>query len=231
MLTEHKVEWSSGVLTSRPKPLVEWHPPHAGQSWPLGKGQRQPVLFVPTALPQHPVPLLVLLHGAGGTASDILPLVQDDAEARKFLVLAPQSAGPTWDVIRAAYGPDVAIIDKALATVFDTFAVDASLVAAGGFSDGASYALSLGITNGDLFSSVLAYSPGFLVPSRKFGRPSIFVSHGREDNILSIDRCSRRIVPALQNDGYNVRYEEFEGGHLVPKIAVERSLDVFLPPD
>ena len=230
-MPDHEDRWSSGILASRPRPLANWHPPHAGRSWPLGQGRRQPILFVPSALPQVPVPLLVLLHGAGGTASDILPLLQEYAEERKFLVLAPQSVGPTWDVINRGYGADVQSIDKALATVFDTFAVDADQLAIAGFSDGASYALSLGIANGDLFSSVLAYSPGFLVPSRKVGRPRIFVSHGRQDDVLPIDRCSRRIVPALQSEGYDVRYAEFSGGHVVPSTAVEGSLEVFLPHD
>jgi phospholipase/carboxylesterase len=35
-------------------------------------------------------------------------------------------------------------------------------VALGGFSDGASYALSLDLTNGDLFASLIAFSPGFI---------------------------------------------------------------------
>ncbi len=31
-----------------------------------------------------------------------------------------------------------------------------------GFSDGASYALSLGVPNGDLFTHIVAFSPGFM---------------------------------------------------------------------
>ena len=222
--------WRSGILSARPLPDVQAHPPHTGRSWPMGEGARQPVLYVPKGLPQAPVPLLVLFHGAGGTPSDILPVLQEHAEARKFLLLAPQSRAPTWDVIANSYGGDVEVIERALETVFKTFAVDAARIAIGGFSDGASYALSLGITNGQLFSSILAFSPGFLVPSRQEGKPRIFISHGRQDNVLPIDRCSRRIVPSLQAGGYQVQYDEFSGGHIVPSAAVDAAVKLFLGP-
>jgi predicted esterase len=94
--------------------------------------------------------------------------------------------------------------------------VDPAHVAVGGYSDGASYALSLGIMNGDLFTHVLAFSPGFMVPAEQRGSPRFFISHGTRDGWLPIDRCSRRIVPQLERAGYEVSYREFEGGHVVP---------------
>jgi len=54
----------------------------------------------------------------------------------------------TWDVILGQYGPDIAFIDSALAQTFSRYAFDPNHIAVG-FSDGASYALSVGITNGD----------------------------------------------------------------------------------
>jgi predicted esterase len=96
----------------------------------------------------------------------------------------------------------------------------AGLVLAG-FSDGASYALSLGLGNGDLLDGVVAFSPGFAAPAGHRGRPPVFVSHGVADAVLPIDRCSRRIVPALQDEGYEVTYREFEGGHEIPQPVRE----------
>ena len=40
---------------------------------------------------------------------------------------------------------------------------------ASGFSDGASYALSLGAANGDLFTHIAAFSPGFMRPPVSVG--------------------------------------------------------------
>ena len=46
--------------------------------------------------------------------------------------------------------------------------------------------------------------------------------------MLPIEPCSRRIVPALRLGGYDVRYEEFDGGHTVPPAIVRAALDWFL---
>jgi phospholipase/carboxylesterase len=75
---------------------------------------------------------------------------------------------------------------------------------------------ALGLSNGDVFGSVLAFSPGFLVVPAPIGRPRVFVSHGNADPVLPIDACSRSFVPALREAGYDVRFDEFEGGHTVP---------------
>jgi predicted esterase len=48
------------------------------------------------------------------------------------------------------------------------------------------------------------------------GSPQIFVSHGTRDGWLPIESCSRRIVPRLEGAGYEVRYREFDGPHVVP---------------
>lgn len=120
------------------------------------------------------------------------------------------------------YGPDVAAIDGALQTTFSSYSVDPAHVAIGGYSDGASYALSLGLANGDLFTHVLAFSSGFMAPTGQVGSPRIFVSHGTRDWWLPIDRCSRRIVPQLERAGYSVLYREFDGPHVVsPDIGRE----------
>src|SRR5947209_3230289 len=127
--------------------------------------KRDAVLYVPAGLPRvQPAPLVLLLHGAGGNAQHGLALLHPLADAAGLLLLAPSSRGRTWDVILGSYGPDVAFLDEALTAVFARCAVDASHIAIGGFSDGASYALSLGLANGDLFTHVLAFSPGFMAP-------------------------------------------------------------------
>ena len=98
--------------------------------------------------------------------------------------------------------------------MLERFSVDPARVAVGGFSDGASYAL--GLRNGDVFTHLIAFSPGFVPRAGGRGRPAIYVSHGVSDSILPIDRCSRRIVPSLRRAGHAVRYREFDGGHTVP---------------
>ena len=109
------------------------------------------------------------------------------------MLLVPDSRGRTWDMILGNYGPDVAFIDQALAQTFSRYALNPARLAIGGFSDGASYALSLGLSNGDLFTHIIAFSPGFMAPAQQQGRPPVFITHGTQDRVLPITRCSRRM--------------------------------------
>ena len=199
---------------------------------PLGlRAARDGYLYVPaTYRVERPTPLALLLHGAGEDARDGLALLRVQADGAALVLLAPASHGPTWDIMVEGYGPDVAAIDRALEQTFSRYSVDPTRVAIGGYSDGASYALSLGITNGDLFTHILAFSPGCMAPAGQRGSPRIFVSHGTHDRWLPIDRCSRRIVPQLERGGYDVRYREFEGGHVVPPEIGREAVDWFTRP-
>jgi predicted esterase len=94
--------------------------------------------------------------------------------------------------------PDITFIDRAQQT-FNPYAIDPSKVASGGFSDGASYVLSVGLTNGDLFTHVIPFSPGFMAPATPVGRVRLFISYSKNDNVLPIEHCSRVIVPQLQH--------------------------------
>ncbi|MBT2394537.1 alpha/beta hydrolase [Streptomyces sp. ISL-100] len=166
----------------------------------------------------------MVLHGAGGSAEQALTWLSPQAAADGLLLLAPQASGSTWDLIVGGYGPDVVRLDTALADVFQRHPVEAAGVAIAGFSDGASYALSLGLTNGDLFGAVLAFSPGFMAPLLRHGRPRIFVSHGTADRVLPIDRCGRQVVRTLRDDEYPVTYREFADGHDVPADVAAEAL-------
>jgi predicted esterase len=177
---------------------------------------RDALLQLPHDASTAALPLLVLLHGAGGSGEGILRRLGSYADDAGVAVLAPDSRDSTWDAVRGGFGPDVAFLQRALERVFATTAVDPSRVAVGGFSDGASYAISLGLANGDLFTRVVAFSPGFYVGGAVQGRPRFFISHGSSDEVLPIDRCSRVIVPRLKKQGYDVTFREFDGGHEVP---------------
>lgn len=185
---------------------------------PLGLASgRDGLLQVPTGYDAStPLPLIVLLHGAAGAASNWFGSYGDRSNANRFVMLAPDSRAASWDIRTGAFGPDVAFIDRALDYAFSVCAIDPRYIALAGFSDGASYALSLGLANGDLFNQLITYSPGFLTDSTPRGKPDIFISHGIQDTVLPIAISSRRLVPILLTRGYAVDYKEFTGGHEVP---------------
>jgi phospholipase/carboxylesterase len=197
--------------------------PHTGVTTSITSGGlglatgRDATLQLPSAPPAGPLPLLLLLHGATGSGAAMLRRVSAAVDEAGVAVLAPDSRGTTWDAIREGFGDDVTFIDRTLEHVFARVSIDPARVTVGGFSDGASYALSLGLANGDLFSRVLAFSPGFVISAAVHGRPRFFVSHGTADQILPIDECSRVIVPRLRSMGYDVTFREFDGRHEVPQ--------------
>lgn len=192
---------------------------------PLGLGRgRDGLLHVPSGYrPDRPAPLMVFLHGAHGSARSALAPLQPVTGEAGIVLLVVDSRGGTWDMIASRrFGPDVAFLDRALGLAFERCAIDPARVALAGFSDGASYALSLGLANGDLFPHLIAFSPGFSAPPERRGKPRIYVSHGTRDTILPIETCSRRIVPRLQDQAYDVLYREFDGPHgLTPQVLDE----------
>lgn len=211
--------WSRGRLTfrpestddSRPKAFVAGlHPVFAdkpGDAW----------VYAPSGAANTPkVPLLVLLHGAGGSGASTIKLIVDLADQAGTIIVAPKSAGATWDVLRGPIGPDVVKIDQVLSTISRAYSIDPTRISIAGFSDGATYALALGRLNGTLFRDIVAFSPGILIPVVPRGSPPVFISHGTRDTILPIEITSRTIVPELKRQGVTVEYHEFDGPHAVP---------------
>lgn len=225
---ETPADASAGELSARVPPGP---PAELGGTGLRPLGQQGALLYVPSLYrPAQAMPLLVMLHGAGGDARHSVALTREHAERLGFLVLAPKSRAVTWDAVSGRYGPDVSALDAALQEAFAAYNVDPARVAVAGFSDGATYALALGRANGRLFSHVFAFAPGFLAPARRQGRPLIFVSHGKSDRVLPIDDTGRRVVHDLNEAGYRVTYEEFAGGHEVPDRIARRFFERLAQP-
>jgi phospholipase/carboxylesterase len=181
------------------------------------KLERDAVFQIPNNASDRPLPLLIMLHGATQRADDMFWYLGSAHEEAGVAVLAPNSIETTWDAIgNRAFGEDVYALDQLLERVFETTAIDPGRVSVGGFSDGATYALSLGLINGDFFKSIVAFSPGFVINGDAHGKPRIFISHGTNDRILPIDGCGRRIAGELKGKGYDVTFREFDGDHEIP---------------
>src|SRR5829696_3285152 len=156
-------------IGARPGSPAGGPPPRGLQ--PLSAGERQDaLLFVPKGYdPERPPPLALLCHGAGSEAragiAPLLPL----AEQSGLVLLGVDAHDFTWDLLLREGDRDAQCLDALLEKVFAMVAVDPSRVALGGFSDGASYALSIGLANGDLFTHIVAFSPGFMAPAEQRG--------------------------------------------------------------
>ncbi len=115
---------------------------------------------------------MVLLHGRGGTAADILTLA-DDLNLSAFAYLAPQAEGNTWypQSFLAPVAQNQPYLDQALATVgavIDALGeqgIEPQNVVLGGFSQGACLALeyaSRAASQGTRLGGVVALSGGLI---------------------------------------------------------------------
>jgi phospholipase/carboxylesterase len=189
-----------------------------------GNHKQDAILQLPKNGAESALPLLVMLHGATQSADDMFWYLGSTYEETGVAVLAPNASDTTWDAIGGSFGPDVDQLNRVLEAAFKLAWIDPARVAIGGFSDGATYALSLGLINGDLFSSIVAFSPGFVISGDAHGKPRIYISHGTHDHILPIDRCGRRVAAGLQSRGYDVTFREFDGAHEIPADIAREGL-------
>lgn len=219
----------TGRMAFRPgaEPTAAPLPPgRHGLAYPEG---REAVLVVPEGLPpDEPLPLLVMFHGAGGEANRVLPHLVPLARQRRFLLLAPQSMYVTWDIVIGGHGPDLQRLEGALATVSGHFRIDPQRLAFAGFSDGGSYALSLGVTNGDVASHVIALSAGFMNTFTQAGKPRVFLAHGRADRQLPIETSAHPHARRLLDSGHDLTLQPFDGDHVIVPWVVARAVEFFV---
>lgn len=200
-------------------------------------GARDGLLYVPQNYTgADAIPLIVVLHGLGGNVGElnkieVMPMVPETADTFGVAFLFPESRAMSplgWDRSNGSFGPDIAFLDTAIGQTFTRLNVSPNRIAVWGFSDGASYSLSMGLCNGDLFSHVAAFSPEYMSPPEPVGQPKVFVSHGRSDPFIPVATSRDGIVPELRNRGYAVDYVEVDGGHTIDPGARAQAIAAFL---
>lgn len=206
-------------------------------------------LYVPPGTePGQRLPLLLMFPGTGGKGRDLVSAMQPAADRAHFAVLGfspgsgnfltvdnffddlergKASAKVDWPEPR--FGRDVEMVDGALLRVFATTPIDPRRIGLFGFSHGASYALTLGTANPQLFSSIAALSPGILVINRDVaGGQAIFLAHGKSDTVQPYRRTACSFVPQLTKLGNQVEFHGFEGGHELTPEMVASAVKHFL---
>ena len=230
---------ASGAIGGHSAPVLKARPLASGPQLPAGEttlahGEKA---YRPPAAVAGPLPLLVLLHGAGGYPPNFLQAMEPVADRLRVMLIAPHSRGTTWDLVQnMAMGEDpwssgdARRVDQALAALFARAAVDPSRVVLLGFSDGASYALSLGVANPKLFTGVIALSPGMLAPPSRIDRAQrVFIAHGRSDHVLAFAATSA-MATSLRDQGANLRFRPFDGDHQIDPASLAEALEWTLAP-
>ncbi len=235
--TEGAGNESDGRLVARPSVVIE---PGGLRGVFRLNGWPRPLVFVPPDLdPAKAAPFVLVLHGGGSDAEWTLNRMAGEAKTRGVILIAPDAEGYTWDVIRefrehrregspAKFGDDTGRVDASLELLFGQFNVDPAHAAIAGFSDGASYALSLGPQNQELFTHIMAFSPGGVAPFEDAARAKVFVSHGQEDPMLPFANTAEGIIPGFRARGFDVRFETFHGVHAFRDEEIGKAFDWFL---
>lgn len=190
---------------------------------------RDGTLYVPKSYhPRTPMPVVIMLHGYSGAATSVRFAFQL-AEEFGVIIIAPESRDVTWGQSVPGFDADVRYLGAAYRTVAGFLNVDRSHVAMGGVSDGANYALAMGLAYGETFNHLMIFAAGMFIPLRRQGKPRIFLSHGVRDTQMPIDRTARLFVPRLQSEGYDITYREYDGGHGAPPAIQREAFEWFVP--
>ncbi|MBW2700374.1 MAG: hypothetical protein JRF33_06105 [Deltaproteobacteria bacterium] len=213
---------------------------------------RDPVLHI-GADPAPGVLSVILLHGHGAPADDLRGLAiklvkQTQSTNLCFLVPAGPYAvsmrGRTWQKqVRASSKEELQILldemkSESREIVFKLVrglkddGVSPENIFVGGFSQGAITSLDVVLDEGEgaEIGGLISLSGGArdldLSPLEDRAALRAFVSHGTSDRVIGMGK-SQILVTALEENGHDVTWIEFEGGHQIPNKII-RALAEFL---
>jgi phospholipase/carboxylesterase len=196
----------------------------------ISDDERDGTLYVPKSYkPGVAMPALMMLHGFSGTgasARGMFPL----AEEFGVIIIAPESRDITWGQSIPGFDDDVHFLGPAYRHVASIVDLDRRHVALGGVSDGAGYALGMGLAYGNTFNHVIVLAGGLMRPFRRQGKPRLFFAHGTNDMTMPIELTARKFVPQLKSEGYDVAYREYDGGHRLPPEEIREAFKWFVAP-
>lgn len=217
------------LTINRRPPTIE---PEVGMTWlGIDTRGRDGYMYVPESYdPDVPATLLVALHGRGMNVEG-WQAFSSYCDETGMILLAPESRDRSWDLtITGFFGVDVIFLSLAIDHVLARCNIDSSRIGLMGISDGGTYALSLGASNGDFFTHIISVAPGFFSPGRELrGSPLIWLAHGLSDEVFDEEYSHYEILPELREQEYTVQYVQFEGGHEFPPAVQEQAMDWFLP--
>lgn len=181
-----------------------WAAADSSEEVEFGGMDRSYLLHLPNPLPNKPLPLVVVLHGGGGSAKGAAKMTDFDAEADKqgFIVVYPEGSDKARPFLNAMGKPgfltwnagsccgyakennidDVGFIRAAVMKVIKDNPADPKRVYVTGISNGGMMAYRLACEASDLFAAIAPVSAVQEVATCKPGRPvSVLHIHGAKD--------------------------------------------------
>jgi phospholipase/carboxylesterase len=196
--------------------------------------------------PARTYPLLVALHGSGGSPMNFDSLWEKHAAAQ-CIFAAPEgpypfsarqggSMGRSWYLLvkdrRIWELADPLAVQAMIATVVELKAsYKVGPVYILGFSQGAALAYQAAIGHPETFAGVLAVAGVFPAESirpadleRARDTLRIFIAHGSRDPKIH-PRQSETARALLEKAGFQVSFQAFKGGHAIPPGLLRQALD------
>ena len=192
------------------------------------RAKRTYYLFVPAvATPEHPVPVVVLLHGSGRNGLSLMDKWKDLASKEGFIALAPDAITPEgW---RAPIdGPD--FLHELLSVVKAKYPIDSHRMYLFGHSGGASFALYMALYESEYFAAAAIHAGALRHDDEKIVQLAkrkipIHIAVGDRDQFFPLEavRATRDVLVA---NGFQVGLTEMKGHDhwyydLAPKINAE----------
>ncbi|MGD8537361.1 MAG: hypothetical protein PVI66_01445 [Candidatus Aminicenantes bacterium] len=196
-------------------------------------------------------PLVIGLHGNGGNADGFDPAWQLFGSP-DFIFAAAEGPYPYMLGYRSKMKQcswEIQIQDEELWKRADPLSVEyilgiarylskaypVSSVYLLGHSQGAGYAYITGIKNPELIKGIIcfggqipdmdkSYSHLSMDDIRKGNDLRVFIAHGTKDNMLEV-KFARGSKEVLEQNGYDVTYIEFNGGHELNKLAMQKAAE------
>jgi phospholipase/carboxylesterase len=189
----------------------------AGGLVTITNGPTQGYLLLPPVEPDRTYPLVTILHGAGRQDELLVRAYRDEPSRRHAIFFIPRSTSPTWDLLIGEDRPDLDFLEHAYAEIYRRVPVDHARQALIGYSDGASYALAIGLSNPRLFAAIMGWAAGFVVfdPSGVAPtdpRPKILLEHGTHDPVFPFEEVAVPNCAILRRLGYDVELRVDDGG-------------------
>ena len=191
-------------------------------------GPARGVMLTPDEIdPTKQYPLITVFHGAGRQDEMLVKACRDEPEGRQAFFFIPRSVAPTWDLITGEGRADLDFLEYAYDLIYRRYPIDAASQCLIGYSDGASYALSLGLSNARCFDALMVWAAGFIVldpatADAAAPKPRLYLEYGTHDELFSFDRVALPMQANLESAGYDVTFSIDEGGRHWPSGSFQR---------
>jgi phospholipase/carboxylesterase len=185
-------------------------------------------------------PLLIGMHGNGGNSEQVLTAMKNALKEEPLILATPQGAYANFSQLRGQHfsweiqtrnkelwkiGDPLAIenIDEVLKAVKGKYPISEVYIL--GFSQGAAYALLSGFKYPQMVAGIISIGGLFPETDTEFSmlkeeeiengkKFRVFVAQGNQDRVIPAG-IGAKTAEKLKKYGYEVEYQEYEGGHEV----------------